>query len=296
MPSVERPQPSVIVGVDGSSDGRRALHWAAAHAGRNRQPLRVLHALDAPTRWPARWTGSEPSETQVAEGRRLVESALADVERTWPAVAVDGVWSVGIAWEVLAREAAPADLLVVGSRGLGRIRSVLLGSVSAEVAQQASCPVVVVRATRDVRYPDTHRGVVVGVDGSDPAVAASEFGFTTAAMRGLPVTVVHAVWDPDGLPSAASPSHLDRLAGDAQSGLDAETIGGWRIKHPDVAVVIRYEYGRPAQVLADVSIGSDLLVVGDRGQGETTALLGSVSRDVIRRARCPVAVIRGRPR
>jgi nucleotide-binding universal stress UspA family protein len=272
------------------------MHWAAAHADRRGLPLRILHAVERPSRRLVPWTEPGASELDQAEARRIVESALVDVERAWPDVAADSYWTTGTAGEVLTRHATPADLLVVGARGRGRITSVLLGSVSAGVAQRAPCPVVVVRPSRDVRYSDTPRGVVVGVDGCTSCGRTTGFAFAAAAERGLPLTVVHAVWDQAATPATRRP-YLDRLVNRKPSGVDiAEILSGWKEQYPDVVVVMRYEYGRPAQVLVDVSTGSDLLVVGDRGRDATTSLLGSVSRDVLRHARCPVAVVRVDPR
>jgi nucleotide-binding universal stress UspA family protein len=299
MTTAARQRPSVVVGVDGSPDGRHALHWAAAHAGRRRQSLRVLHAVDLPRRRLGRRAAVEPSDATMVRARELVDSSVAHVERIWPDVPVTGRWEIGTASELLTDAAAASDLLVVGSRGRGRIRTALLGSVSAEVAQRAGCPVVVVRTVREVRSLDSHRGVVVGVDGSVGSAAATGFAFAAAAERGLGLTVAHAVWDPNAESPAiaALRRHSDRAGGDDRGQHDlVEPIAGWKERYPDVPVVTRYEYGRPGQVLADVSAGADLLVVGDRGRDfATEGPLGSVSRDVLRRARCPVAVVRGRP-
>ena len=64
--------------------------------------------------------------------------------------------------------------------------------------------------------------------------------------------------------------------------------------YPDVTVTMRHENGLPAQVLADLSAGSDLLVIGSHGHRAASALLlGRVARDVLKRAECAVAVVRG---
>jgi nucleotide-binding universal stress UspA family protein len=170
-----------------------------------------------------------------------------------------------------------------------------MGSVSADVAQRATCPVVVVRATRGRSYFDARNGIVVGIDGSQGSMAATGFAFAAASARRLPLTVVHAVWDP----YPASPASVASLAAVSRTALDADvdiaaTIVGWRQQYPEVPVATRYENGRPAQVLADLAAGADLLVVGARGHTTTAQLLlGSVSRNVLEIAPCPVAVVRG---
>jgi nucleotide-binding universal stress UspA family protein len=268
-------RPNVIVGVDGSESSRRALHWAAAQAGRRRLPLRVLHAVDLPRREVAI---GRPETIDIAAARRLVDSAVADVERTWPEVTVYGEWLVGIPPAVLVRSANRTDLVVVGSRGWDRLGSMVAGSVSTEVAQRATCPVVVVRWPRPTGYFPKHRGVVVGVDGSAGSMEAVDFAFAAAAERGLPLTAVQV--------AVAERERLDI----------AETVADWTERYPDVAVHMQYETGQPAQVLADLSAGADLLVIGSHGRDASAALrLGSVSRHVLERAECAVAIVRGQP-
>ena len=290
-------RPMVIVGVDGSDDGRHALHWAAGEAGRRRLPLRIMHAVDFPDGPVGQRTRSEPDRMMgLDDAQRIVDDALADVARTWPDVAASADWIVGTPWAVLARAATESDLIVVGSRGRRRRRSASMGSVSADVAQRAACPVVVVRATRGRSYFDARNGIVVGIDGSEASMTAAGFAFAAASARRLPLTVVHAVWDPYPASPAAvvSLATVDRKRLNGEAVDVAAAIVGWRQRYPDVPVATRYESGRPAQVLADLSAGADLLVVGARGH--TTAaqlLLGSVSRNVLAIAPCAVAVVRG---
>lgn len=290
---------TVIVGVDGTEEDRRALSWAAAEAGRRRWPLRVIHAVDYPH---AQLYVETAAASRLGEDRevaqKIVDIAVAEVERTWPEVEVTGEWAAGSPASVLARAAIERDVLVVGSRGLGRVASVLVGSVSSNVTQHAVCPVVVVREkATPTRYPGDRRGVILGVDGSLASVAATGFAFEEASLRALPLTVVHAVWEPytESQAVVAVLSDPRRVAVDDSERLDvAETIAGWREQYPDVNVVTRYENGRPERVLADLSGQADLLVVGARGRGASKSLLlGSVSRDVLKRAHCPVAVVRG---
>ncbi len=277
-------QRSVIVGIDGSREALCALHWAATEAERRRWPLRITYVTSAEDR-------------EVAQ--KMVDAAVADVRETWSGVDVTGDWVSGDPAAVLTRTATERDILAVGSRGHGRIASVLVGSVSSAVAQHAICPVVVVRAPLP-GHPDGTGGVVLGVDGSEASMAATGFAFEAASVRGLPLTVVHAVWDPytESQAVVAVLSDSRRVVVDDSELLDvAETIAGWRERFPDVEVVTRYENGRPDRVLADASSRADLLVVGARGRGPAATLsLGSVSRQVLKRAHCPVAVVRSRPR
>jgi nucleotide-binding universal stress UspA family protein len=78
-----------------------------------------------------------------------------------------------------------------------------------------------------------------------------------------------------------------------QERITSEAIAQWATQFPNVDVWTRVMQGRPADVLVDASEGAELVVVGSRGRGGFRGLLlGSVSRSVMHRAHCPVAVIR----
>ena len=130
----------VVVGVDGSDGGRRALQWAAEEARLRGARLRVVHV------WSYLNQAGEAFDPAYGEddARRFLDESVAglgdgasglDVER----VAVNDLPARG-----LLDSAADADLLVVGARGMGGFRGLLLGSVSQQVAQHAPCPVVIV--------------------------------------------------------------------------------------------------------------------------------------------------------
>lgn len=89
---------------------------------------------------------------------------------------------------VLIGLARQAHLIVMGSRGRGTVRSMLLGSVSAAVSKYASCPVAVRRPPRGRAHTC---GVVVGSDVTPESVPVVEFAFEQASLRGVPLTVLH---------------------------------------------------------------------------------------------------------
>lgn len=138
---------SILVGVDGSPESRAALRWALEEARLRDYRLEVVHAWSG---YPGvalgtpvvveDWDLLRSSAEQFA--KTIVEETVgepADVEITTIAVH-------GMPTPVLVQAAEEADLLVVGSRGRGGFRGLLLGSVSHQCAQHARCPVVIVRA------------------------------------------------------------------------------------------------------------------------------------------------------
>jgi nucleotide-binding universal stress UspA family protein len=139
---------SIVVGVDGSAGAKAALRWALAEARLRGTVLRVVHAWTFPyaaTRYSIlplidEGFNEELKKTAVS----LIEEMLAEVGSEADEVEVERVTVEGAAPRVLLEQAEDAELLVVGSRGLGGFRGLLLGSVSQQCAHHAQCPVVIV--------------------------------------------------------------------------------------------------------------------------------------------------------
>jgi nucleotide-binding universal stress UspA family protein len=140
---------TIVVGVDGSAESRAALAWALDEARLRGARVLAVHAWTAPEAYAfdapaATMPAMEDALRQV--GERVLESAVSE---TVAAARVDvpverRVVDAGPA-EALLAAAGDAALVVVGSRGRGGFASLLLGSVSHQVAQHAPCPVVIVR-------------------------------------------------------------------------------------------------------------------------------------------------------
>jgi nucleotide-binding universal stress UspA family protein len=144
---------TIVVGVDGSDGAARALRWAVEEARLRRGDLHVIHAWSVPLvlSIPSEETfGIPPPATSMEE----VRTALAKEADNVLAASLEGIDAgelpltaeviEGRAAHVLTEAAAGADLLVVGSRGLGGFTGLLLGSVSQQCAHHARSPLVVV--------------------------------------------------------------------------------------------------------------------------------------------------------
>lgn len=135
---------AIVVGVDGSAPSITALRWAQALA-----PLLKAH-IRAVTCWqfqiavgtftPLLW---DPEE----EARSVSAAAVAEAFDDAPPAGLETVTSQGSPAKVLVEESRTAEMLVVGSRGRGGFEGLLLGAVSAAVAEHAKCPVLVVHGT-----------------------------------------------------------------------------------------------------------------------------------------------------
>jgi nucleotide-binding universal stress UspA family protein len=138
---------TIVVGVDGSDGAREALRFALEEARLRGAAVRAVAAWQVPVAaYGGALVSPDPAlvDQLAAEARSAVERALADAGDLAADADVDTVVREGAPAQVLLEEADDAVLLVVGSRGLGGFRGLLLGSVSQQCAHHAPCPVVIV--------------------------------------------------------------------------------------------------------------------------------------------------------
>lgn len=281
------PDP-VVVGVDGSDVAMDAVAWAAEEAASRHRALRVVHGFI----WPVHGAGAafmyDSAAADLRDAADAVVAAAAEHAATVaPEVECKGEVVTGAAAPILIRESYGAELLVVGSRGLGGFAGLVVGSVGVTVAAHAASPVVVVRPRTTGHGAGAGR-VVVGVDGSASAGRAVRFAFDQAARRRLGLTAVHGRHG-DADPVDAGSAHAAAVR------MLAEALAECRDRYPEVDVVEHVVPERPAQALLRAGEGAVLLVVGSRGRGGFRGLLlGSVSQALLHHAPGPVAIVRMR--
>ena len=290
---------SVVVGVDGSADSALAVRWAAADAVRRGRALHLLHAAYdwRQFAYPQEFAGRALQVADDAEVRQASAGILADAvmqaQDVEPDLPITTATTVQPAVTALMEAARHAALVAVGSRGLSGFAALLVGSTGAQLAAHAACPVVIVRRGQGREGPHAGR-VVVGIDGSHHAGHALGFAFEQAAFRDIGLTAVHVYrWPAGGPPDDMLPLCYDPDdVRDDEQCLAAESLSGWRERYPEVEVRLDTVSGRAGGVLAELSAGAQLLVVGARGRGGFTGLrLGSVSHAAVHHASCPVAVV-----
>jgi nucleotide-binding universal stress UspA family protein len=140
----------IVCGVDGSPGADAALAWAAAEARLRGAKLRIVHAWHLPAATygsggfvpPVGMTWEDDLEAAARTG---LDKKVDDAAELLAGIEVERRLGEGPAATVLTQAAEGADLLVVGSRGLGGFKELLLGSVGHQCAQHAPCPVVIVR-------------------------------------------------------------------------------------------------------------------------------------------------------
>lgn len=262
----------IVVAVDGSEHADRALRWAAEQArleGRRLAVVAVGH-----------------------DAEDLRDTALVTAREGLAPDEVVGWAQTGDPRQVLIDVSEHAHLLVLGSRGRGTVRSMVLGSVSAAVSRHAACPVVVCRPPGDVAAKS---GILVGVDATPESRPVIEFAYRQASLRQLPLTVLHTFWDAaaavaqyredQGTPQAAP--ELEELRATL-----AEVVAGFAEQYPDVAVSLTLKHGLADEALSPRDGAWELVVVGRHPMNALSRLLtGSVATAVLERSRSTVAVV-----
>jgi len=137
---------TIVVGVDGSEGSVHALEQALEEARARHAEVKAVAAWHVPG--AAYDTGWVPVSVDPTDFEQIARSALErSIEEAGAArsgVSVTPIVREGQPADVLLAEARGADLLVVGSRGFGGFKGLLLGSVSQQCAHHATCPVLIV--------------------------------------------------------------------------------------------------------------------------------------------------------
>ncbi len=281
----------IVVGVDGSRGAQRALEWGIAEGrvrGSGVTAVLAYGYYGRPFEVQSSTTSLDPEALDGAS-RRVLQQAVSQAAGASAAEIVERV-SDGEPVDVLLDATRPDDLLVVGARGLGPVRRLLLGSVSLHCTRHATGPTVVVR---DHPEPAPDAGpVVVGIDGSPASLSALRWAAAHARAHASALEVVH-VW-----PAAETqPLHVDDLfqvteqreehRREIEGLVDQAVAPGGR-----GGVTVRLVDGHPVAVLLAAAETASLLVVGSRGQGGIARLLlGSTSAACLLHAPCNVAVV-----
>lgn len=269
----------IVCGVDHSPGARSAARFAAALADRLALPLVLVHVVQPPIPQSELGMAARTTDAVVIEELRKAGVSLLEAvaEELGPGREVVAELRFGGASEALeaVAESAGAELVVVGTRGLGAVSSLLLGSVSRRLAAHGPCPTVVVPET-GATVGDAP--IVCAVDESEESRAALATAATLSERLDATLVLAHAT--PDDAPTEKGEELLARLAGESD------------LVRPVERLLLR---GDPAEavVAAATARGAEMIVIGSRGRGAlASAALGSVSSAVATRARCAVTIVR----
>ncbi|MGZ8803035.1 MAG: universal stress protein, partial [Mycobacterium sp.] len=257
-------------------------------------PLTLVHVL--PGAAVQAWI-QVPLPTTFLEDEQEAAREILDDARGVVEAATRGVDGIRVDQKVISGQPVPAladltkdaDMIVVGSRGLGKWERRLLGSVSTGLAQHAHCPVAVIHDEDPLIPHPAQAPVVVGIDGSPASEYATAIAFDEASRRGVDLVAVHT-WSDAGyeLPGVG----WNEIQPEEDL-LLAERLAGWRERYPDVTVRRVVHRDQPSRRLLEEADQAQLLVVGSHGRGGFAGmLLGSVGSQVVQSARVPVIVAR----
>jgi nucleotide-binding universal stress UspA family protein len=230
------------------------------------------------------------SATLPDEGGSILATAADAAQAAGVPVSVESL--AGPTAGILVEKSQSAELVVIGSRGLGSVTSAVLGSTVSHVASHAHCPVAVIQAQGAVDGP-----VVVGVDGSAESEELVGWAFDHASRHGLALEVLHAYAIPvyPGVVPYVPPVEITQATSEFEQRVTREVLAGWQEKYPDVAVSTSVLHGRPAPALIEASARASLTVVGSHGRGAFLGmLLGSTSQSLLHHAKGSVVVLRHR--
>jgi nucleotide-binding universal stress UspA family protein len=276
----------VVVGVDGTADGARALRFAVAEADRIGGFLRIVHVHPGgipepgsprmPVRMGASW---HEVAAQVVKDAEQQARQLGDTDPRLEAVLMAGTRKT-----VLLEQSAGAACVVLGARR-APWQHLVAGSTTTALAAHAQVPVIAVPRTWDP--DDPHGKVVVGTDVTEvgPVVTVA---FDAARARHAAVQVVSA-WRPrppyDDVGAFVDAWRLDVRSALTRAIEEAGIACGteWHVSAP---------YAPALAALHQAGLRADLLVVGRHGHSAPHGLrIGSITRALIRTSTCPVMVV-----
>ena len=282
----------VVVGIDGTPDGRRALQFGIELATTYDVTLRLVHVRhENVVVSPMLPLFPEPTLDEIAN--QVLHVAIGDVRRMgWRGAEPETVLARPPRVAALVDHARDASFLVLGTRH-AQARHLLVGSTTNGVAATAVVPVICVPGGWE---PGTqHHQVSVGVECTPASAPAIETAAGVAQVLGARVAVLHA-WRPTGQYDAAISRRAvaGRWADETRPLLE-ELTGQVRAAHPDVKIDVELHYERPIVALHEFSEASDVLVIGRHGHhgrhGWPEPRLGTTARTVLRSSACPVLVV-----
>lgn len=278
-----------IVGHDGSEGAGVAAKWALAQGPGRQLDVVLVRAWQIP--------GLEFPVVIDGESEFAPDVVCSDLDEL---VALGAAAGATVTAEIVEGGPAPvlfgasedASLLIVGSRGLGGFRRLLLGSTSSQCATHSTVPTVVVPGSSTIDRPV--RRIMVGVDGSQHSLRALAWAIAfgaSSASDDVEIKVVGAWRDSKSGYTAVAQHYTNELDetrdhfNELLDGIEADAGSGQLFER-------RFAYADPMTTLIEEGNGSDLVVVGARGRsGLSAAILGSVSTHLVHHSDVPVVVV-----
>ncbi|MCV7229603.1 universal stress protein [Mycolicibacterium komossense] len=271
---IDSPPDPVVVGIDGSEAAINAARWATVEAIQRNVPLRLVCTV--PTDGGLLGTDGSVLEYRRHASEALRAASAAATETDQP-VKIETEILYGNPSAVLVEESRTAAMVCVGSTGISAFSSRFLGSTATDLAEQALCPVAIIRAPR--RSPPSPTDfIVVAVDDSAADDKVVAFALSEAALRHAPILAV-GVWSED-----FGDTPYDEL--DRRVQVWADQNPGQRI-YP---VTTRATVKRFLAENTDESV--QLAIINSRDAHQVAAIIGPRRHPIVSHAFCSVLVVR----
>lgn len=281
----------VVVGVDGTPGSAGALRYAVEEAVRRGVPLRLVHVLpvNAPV-WPGVPMSGVAGSDLRALASSILEGGVRAVRDIAPDLDVSTRLSAGSRSAALVEAAQDAQLVVVGRETQHGIDRILVGAVTAAVAAHAPCEVAVVPSFWSGEHARAR--VVAALKSRSNAPAVLGEALAQARTRDARLTVVTAWELPDPyLDRIELRTHADEWEDEGRRVIE-DVVAPYRSEYADVAIDVRVQHGRAAEVLLAASRDSDLLVLSRRRHAVPPfGHLGGVTHAILRLSDVPVLVV-----
>ncbi|WAC93810.1 universal stress protein [Mycobacterium sp. Aquia_213] len=261
----------IIVGIDGSQAAIAAALWGVDEAIGNGVPLRLVSVIKK----------THPSPDEYARDLEYAENSLREaqfaVEATRKLVKVETEILRGPAGPVLVEASRDAEMICVGSVGIGRYARSVLGSTATELAELAHCPVAVLRTDSDQPPPDINWIAVRMTDtpGNDGVV---KYAAWEAKLRGAPMLVL------GGRPEELT-EHAD--------GAFEHRVQDWQQRHPEIRV---YPITTKSAIASFLQTNHErvlLAVISGAEADQVAQLVGPAGHPLFHHPECSVLVVRG---
>lgn len=263
----------VVVGIDGSQAAITAALWAVDEALSRGVPLRLLAVIKT--------THPSPDDYQrdLQHAEAALREAQAAVEAGGKSVKIETDIPRGPAGAVLVEASRDAEMVCVGSVGIGRYARSILGSTATELAEEAHCPVAVIRPQTGQPSADVNWIVVqmcAAPDNPDND-AVLEHAAREATLRRAPILAL-----------GGRPEDLAEVPHD---GFDRR-IADWQQRHPDVHVYPITTKAAIAGFLKDNDERVQLSVISGAEAGQLAQIIGPYGDPIFRHAHCSALVVR----
>jgi nucleotide-binding universal stress UspA family protein len=247
----------IVVGIDGSDAAINVAKWAVTEATSRDIPLRLIQAIPEQQ---ADTAGGDDS-LDIEYGETALRAACAALNALGEKVKIETDLVHGSPQSVLIDESRRAAMICIGSVGIGQVARKVLGSNADSVAQNAHCPVAVIRTDREAEE-STSGSIAVVVDDSPGNDAVLESGFREARLRKAPILAMGVWrWGFGEIPYR----QLDHR------------LGRWVAQYPDVHVLPAAARHGAAEFLTSTQEPVQLAVVGSSDASKVARMVGPIT-------------------